>query len=166
MAVDQERGSKDEAGRHGRGFAGIEPDQHEAEPGRAVALGFGSQLVQEGLLELEDLLDVHAGDEGLGGSAGGIGKDDVFEGIVGGGQDGGALVDLRGIEEVENGEVLDLEDLVHALDGEAALAVEEIRNVGLFKSRLLGKTESGELSFSNSVQENFAEIVLQGLELH
>ena len=57
-----------------------------------------------------------------------------------GGTTGGALVDLGGIEQVEDGEVLDVEDFVHAFDAEAALAVEEIGDVGLFESGLLGKS--------------------------
>ena len=62
--------------------------------------------------------------------------------------------------------MLDLEDLVHALDAEAAFAVEEIGDVGLFESGLLGEAESGEFTCLNAVPKDFTEIVLQGLELH
>ena len=100
MAVDQESGSGYEAGRHEGSFPGIELDQDEALPGRAIALGMGFELVQERLLELEDLLHVHADDEGLGSGGGGIGEDDVFEFVAGRRKDGGALVDFGGIEQV------------------------------------------------------------------
>src|SRR4029077_10788055 len=126
MAVDQERGSGEQAGRHSLGVAGIELDEDEALPVGTVAFGFRLQSVQEGFLELEDVLHMHAGDEGLGGGGGGICEDDVFEIVSAGGNHGGALVDFSGIEQVEDGEVLDLENLVHAIDAEAALAVEEV----------------------------------------
>ena len=166
MAVNQERGSGGQAGRHSLGIAGIELDEDEALPGGTGAFGFRLQFVQEGFLEFEDVLHVHAGDEGLGGGGGGIGEDNVFEIVGAGGNHGGALVDLEGIEQVEDGEVLDLEDLVHALDAEAALTVEEVGDVGLFESGLLGKAESGQFTCFNAIPKDFSEIVLQGLELH
>ena len=166
MTVDQERGSGKQAGRHSLGVAGIELDQDEALPVGTGAFGFRLQFVQEGFLEFEDVLHVHAGDEGLGGGGGGIGEDDVFEIVGAGGNHGGALVDLGGIEQVEDGEMLDLEDLVHALNAEAALAVEEVGDVGLFESGLLCQAEAGQLTCFNAIPKDFSEIVLQGLELH
>ena len=166
MPVDQERGSWGEAGGHGLGVAGIQLHQDEALPGGAVALSLGLDPLKEGLLKFEDLLDVHAGDMGLGGSSGAVGEDDIFEVVGAGRKDRGAFVDLSGIKEVEDGEVLDVEDFVHALDGEATLAVEEVGDVGLFESGLLGEAESGELARLNSLPEDFSEIVLQDPELH
>lgn len=166
MTINQERGSGGQAGRHSLGVAGIELDQDKALPAGTVAFDFRLQFVEEGFLELEDVLHVHAGDERLGGSDGGIGEDDIFEIVGAGGNDGGTLVDLGGIEQVEDGEVLDLEDFVHALDAEAALAVKEIGDVGLFESGLLGEAESGKFTYCDAVAKNFSEIVLQGLELH
>ncbi len=166
MAVNQERGSGGEAGRHSLGVARVELDQDEALPVGTGAFDFRLQFVQEGFLELEDGLHVHAGNEGLGGGGGGIGEDDVFEIVGAGGNDGGALVDLGGIEQVEDGEVLDLENLVHTLDAEAAFSIEEIGDVGLFETGLLGKAESGEFTCCDTVAKDFSKIVLQGLELH
>ena len=166
MAVNQERDSGNEPGRHGMSIAGIELDENEALPGRPVAFGFRPKLVEEGFLEFKNFPDMHADDAGFGGSNRGIDKNDVFELVGAGRKDGGAFVDLGGIEEVEDGEVLDLEYLVHALDGEAALAVEEIGNVGLLESGLLGEAESGEFPSFDSLLNNFPEVVLQGLELH
>ena len=109
---------------------------------------------------------MHAGDAGFGGGGGAVGKDYVFEVVAAWGKDGSSLVDFRGIKQVENGEVLNLEDFVHALDREAALAVEEIGNVSLLESSLLGETEAGEFACFDSLLEDFSEIILQGLELH
>ena len=100
MAVNQERGSGEQARRHGMGVADIELDQDEALPGRAVAFGFGFQLVEEGFLELQDLVHVDVDDEELGGGGGGIGEDDIFEVVGAGRKDGGALVDFGGIQQV------------------------------------------------------------------
>jgi len=138
MAVYQERCPWHEARMHAGGFAGIELDEDEAVPAGAVAVGFGFQLMQEGFLELENVFDVHGGDERPGGGGGSIGEENVFKFVVAGRQDGSALVDLGGIEQIEHGEMLDGEDFVHAFETEAALAVEEVGDVGLLESGLVG----------------------------
>ena len=166
MAVYQERCSGQEAGIHAGGFPGIELDEHEAVPAGAVAVGFGFQLVQEGFLELEDIFDVHGGDERLGGGGGGVGEQNVFKFVAAGRQDGGALVDLGGIEQIEHGEVLRGEDFVHAFEAEAALAVEEVGDVGLLESGLLGEVEAGEFACFDALPEQLAKVILQDFELH
>ena len=166
MAVEQEGGSGREAGKHGLGVPGIELDQDEALPGGSVTLGFRPELVQEGFLELEDLFDMHAGDAGFGGGCGTVGEYDVLEIVGAGRKDGGAFVDLGGVEEVEDREVLDLQDLVHALNRETTLAVEKVGDVSLFESGLLGEAEASKFTCFNSLLEDFSEIVLQALELH
>jgi|SRR5580765_8314788 len=142
MAVNEERGSGREAGKHGQGVAGVELDQNEAVPGGAVSLGLRPELVEERLLELEDFLYVHADDEGFGSGGGGIGEQDVFEVVAAGGKDGGAFVDFHRIEEIEDRQMLDLEDLVHAFKTDTTLAIQEVRDVGLFKTGLLGESEA------------------------
>jgi len=62
--------------------------------------------------------------------------------------------------------MLNGQDFVHALEAEAALAIEEIGNVGLFESGQLGKPEAGKFAVIDPFQENFTKVVLQGLELH
>lgn len=166
MTVNQERGSGGKAGGHGLGVVGIELDEDEALPAGVVALGVGPELVEERLLELEEFLHVHAGDKGLGGGDGGIGQGNVFEIVGTGGKDGSAPVDLGGIEEVEDGEVLDLENFIHAFEAETAFTIEEVGDVGLFESGLLGETESGKFACVDAVPKDLAEIFLQGLELH
>jgi len=126
MAVDEERGSGLKTGMHRQGFVRVDPDQDETLPVGTVAVRVRPDAVQERFLELQDVLHVHAEDKRLGGGNEGISKDYVFEVIGAGGQNGGTLVDLAGIEEIEHGEVLDLEDLVHALEAESALAIEEV----------------------------------------
>ena len=143
MAVDQERGSGREAGLHGQGVAGIDLDQDKALPGRTVALGFGLDAVKEGLLELQDFLYAHANDEWLRGSCRGVGEDDIFKLVGAGGKDGGALVDLGGIEQVEDREVLHLENLVHAFEAESAFTIEKVGDMSLFESGLLGEAKAG-----------------------
>ena len=137
MAVDEQRGSGNEAGMHGKGLAGVELDEDEAVPGGTVAIGFRLEFAQEAFFELEDLDDQIRGDEGVGGG-GGIGEQDVFKLIGARGQDGGTFVDFDGIKQVENGKMLDGQDFVHALEAEAAFSVEEVRDMGLLKSGLLG----------------------------
>lgn len=166
MAVDQENGARGQTGVHRKGFAGVELDQDKALPTGAVRMGVRLKVVEEGLLELEDGPDVHADNKGLAGSNGRVGKHDVFEVVGAGRKDRGPFVDLSGIEEVEHRKVLNLKDLIHAFKAEPAFSVEEIRDVGLFESGLLGEAEPGEFACFDAVQKDFAEVFLQDFELH
>ena len=109
---------------------------------------------------------MHADDEGLGGGDGWFRENDIFKLVGTRGKDGCPTVDLGGIEKIENGKVLDLQNFVHALDAKPALAVQEVGDVSLFESSLLGEAESGQFTCFNAVPKNFAEIVLQNFELH
>ncbi len=144
----------------------VDANDHEALPVFALALQFGPHLAQEALLELQDLADVHAHDQRFGGGHGPVDQQHVIEFVLGGRQDAGALVDLGGIDQVEHGEVLDIQDFIHAFEAEAALAVEEVGDVSLLETGLLGEAQSGEVAFVNPVPEGFAQIFLQGLEFH
>ena len=166
MSVDQQGCSGHETGIHAEGLLGIGLDEDEAVPGRAVALGFGAELAEKGLLELEDIFHVHAGDERLGGSGGGVGEQDIFKFVAAGGNDGGALIDLGRVEQVEDGEVLDGKDFVHAFEAEAALLVEKVGDMGLFESGLLGQMEPCQLACFDTVQEDLTKIILQDFEPH
>jgi hypothetical protein len=166
MAVDQERGSGHEAGRHGEGFAGVELDEDEALPAGTAIVGCGLQLAKKALLEFEDIENLAAGDEGLGGGGGGIGEKNILELVRTRRQDGGALVNLGGIEQVEDGEVLDGENFVHAFDAETALSIEEIGDVGLLESGLLRKAKAGQLRRFDTGPQDFSKVILQNLELH
>ena len=133
MAVDQQGGSWQQAGRHGGD----------------IALLVGTRAAS-----------------GASGGSRGRREQHVFELVATGRQDGGAFVDFGWIEQIEDGEVLDSEDLVHALEAKAAFAVEEVGNMRLFKSSLLGQMESGELAAFNALQKDSAEVILQNFELH
>ena len=165
MSVEQEQGAGHEAWVHGRGILGVQLDEDETVPGGAIAFRFGFQLAQIGLFEFEDVKNEVGGNEGTGGR-GGIGEHDIFELVRTGRQDRGAFIDLGGIEQVEDGEVLDGKDLVHALDAEATLAIEEIGDMGLFESGLLGESEAGKFSCLNALPQDLAQVLLQQLELH
>jgi len=165
MAVDEKRGPGKKAGSHGLGLSGVDPDENEALPGGTVSFGFGLELTEEVLFELEDFLDPHAGDQRLSGG-GGIGEHDVFKFVATGREDGGTLADLGGIEQVEDGEVLDGQDLVHAFDAEAAFLIEEIGDMRLLESGLLGQAEAGQFACFDAVPEDPAQILLQDFELH
>ena len=165
MTVEEQRGSGREPWGHAGSVAGIELDENKASPVGTIAFGFGLQLAEEGLFEFQKLENEVGSDEGANGG-GRFGKQDVFELVGAGGDDGGALVDFRRIEQVEDGQMLNGKDLVHALEAETTLAIEEIGDVGLFESGLLGKSESGKLAAIDPFQKDFTKVVLQGLELH
>jgi hypothetical protein len=166
MAVDQQGGSWQQAGRHGGDIALLRPDQHEPMPGGAVAFGFGLEPSQESFFEFEHGKDLVGRDQRASGGSRGRREQHVFELVATGRQDGGAFVDFGWIEQIEDGEVLDSEDLVHALEAEAAFAIEEVGNMRLFKSSLLGQMESGELAAFDALQKDSAEVILQNFELH
>lgn len=165
MAVEEQRGPGRETGKHAGGVPGIEFDEDEASPVGTIAFRFGLELAEEGLFEFQELEDAIGSDEWVDGG-GRFGEQDVFELIGAGGDDRGAFIDFGGIEQIEDGEMLNGKDFVHALEAETALAIEEIGDVGLFESGLLGKSESGEFAAIDPLPEDFAEVVLQGLELH
>ena len=62
--------------------------------------------------------------------------------------------------------MLNGEDAIHTLKTEAAFAIEEVGDVGLFKSGLLRQTEAGEIAFLNALPKSVAEVVLQNAEFH
>ena len=165
MAVEEQRGSGGEAGKHRSGVPGIEFDKDESSPVGTIAFRFGLELAEERFLEFQELEYAIGGDEGADGGRG-FDEQDVFEVVRAGSNDGGAFIDLGGIEQVKDGEMLDGKDFIHTLQAETALAIEEIGDVGLFESGLLGEPESGEFAAIDPFPEDFTKIVLQGLELH
>jgi|SRR5579862_2620869 len=165
MAVEEQGGSGQETRKHARGVPGIELDEDKASPVGTIALGFGLELAQERLLEFEDFEDAISGDERANGRRR-FGEQDVLEVVGAGGDNGGTFVDLGGIEQVEDGKMLNGKDFVHALEAQTALAIEKIGDVSLFEAGLLGEAESGKFTALDPFQKNFSEIVLQGLELH
>src|SRR5712672_2497123 len=116
-----------------------------------VALDVLAEASEKGTFELEDFLDVHVHDKWFVGNDFGISDDNTFEFVGAGCDDGGALVDLRGIEKVENRDVLDGEDLVHAFEAESALAIQEVGDVGLAESGLVREAEAREIALIDTL---------------
>ena len=166
VAVEENNGAGEEAGIHAHAAAAIHANDNKTFPGFAITLGFGTETAEEGAMELEELLDTHAHDEGLGGGDTAVDNADILKLILAGRRDAGAFVDFIGIEQVEDGQFLDLEDFVHAFQAQATLAVEEIGNVGLAEAGFLGEAESGEFTVGDALPKALAEIVLQSLEFH
>ena len=90
----------------------------------------------------------------------------IVEVVVAGRSDAGALVDFAGIEQIQNGKALDIQHLVHAFDAQAPFAVEEVGNVGLLEAGISGQAQAGQFAFLDALPERFAQIFLQGPELH
>ena len=143
MAVDQKKSARSQTRVHRQSFVRVESDQNEALPIGVLGMAVRLNAVEEGFLELEDFFHVHAGNKGLAGSNGGVSQDDVLELVGAGRKDRGPFVDLCRIEEIEDRKVLNLKDLVHALKAEPAFSVEEVRDMSLLESGLLGEAESG-----------------------
>jgi hypothetical protein len=58
------------------------------------------------------------------------------------------------------------EDAVEAFEGEGALAVEEVGDVGLLKAGLLGEAAAGEDAALDAAEEFEAEKFVQVLKVH
>ena len=160
MAVDQEGGSGKQAGVHAHAFAVVYLDEYKAFPLLATALGLGFQLFEKSFLKFQDFFDVHAGDERLSGGHGSVGEQDVLEFIVAGGQDGSAFVHFGGVEQIEHRKMLDGQDPVHAFEAQAALTIQEVGDMSLFKARLLRQPKAGQVAFLDALPERFAQVVL------
>src|ERR1017187_4482820 len=102
----------------------------------------------------------------LRGSGGGVGEEDIFKFVAAGRQNGGSLVYLGGIEQVEHGKMLHGEHFVHAFEAQAALPVQEVGDVGLLEFGLLGESKAGQFAGIDALPENLAKIILQDFELH
>src|ERR1700674_398874 len=107
MTVKQQRCRGHEPWIHTHGFPGIDLDEHEAVPAAAIASGCGFEIAQKVLPELENLFDLHADDQRLGSSGGGIGEKDIFKFVAARRQNGSALVYLGNVEQIEHGKMLD-----------------------------------------------------------
>lgn len=89
-----------------------------------------------------------------------------MEFVVAGRQNGSALIDFRRVEQIQHGEMLNGENTIHALQAEAALAIQEVGDVSLFESRLLRETKTGQFAFFYTLPNRVAEIILQHPEFH
>ena len=92
--------------------------------------------------------------------------EDVVEFILAGRGNAGAFIDFAGIEQVQDGEALDVQYLVHALDAQATFPVQEVGNVRLLETCLPGQAQAGQLAFFDALAKSFPQILLQRPELH
>ena len=69
-----------------------------------------------------------------------IDQQHVIEIVLTGRGNAGTLVDFAGIEQIQDGQALHIQHLVHAFDAQTALAVEEVGNMGLLETRVLSQT--------------------------
>jgi len=106
VTIDEDVSAGKETGIHAHALAAIHFDYDEALPVFAVAHDFGLQFFQKNLLEFDNFFDVHAGNERAGGGNRCVSQENVLKFIVAGRQDGSALVDFGGIEQVEDGKML------------------------------------------------------------
>src|ERR1700722_9208580 len=151
MAIDEKGSAGQKARVHAHAFAAVDSDEHEALPLFAFALDFRFKFLEKAFFEFQDFSYIHARNEGMSGCDGSVGEENVLEIVVAGRNDGGALVDLSGIEQIQNGEMLNRQDSIHAFETKATLAVQEIGDVSLFESGLLSQTAAGQISFIDAI---------------
>jgi len=58
------------------------------------------------------------------------------------------------------------QNLIHALETQAPLAIEEVRDMRLFESGLLSQTQASQAFLFNAVPKSFAKVFLQDFEFH
>jgi len=58
------------------------------------------------------------------------------------------------------------QDLIHALETQATLAIEEVRDVRLFESGLFSQPQTGQAFLFDAVPKSFAKVFLQDFEFH
>jgi hypothetical protein len=160
MAIEEDGGAREEARIHAHATASVNPNDDKAHPRLAIAFGLGAQAAEEDATKLQEFPDTHAHNEGLSGGHATVDDKDIVELPVARGRDAGSFVDLLGIEQVEDGEVLNLEDLVHPLKAQAALAVQEIGDVGLAEASFFGQSQASQFAVVNTLPKAFAEVFL------
>jgi hypothetical protein len=135
-------------------------------PGGTANVRFTLHLAKERFLEFKNGENLERGDDRVSSSDGRGYEDNVVELVVAGRKDGSAAVYLRGIEEIENGELLGRKDFVHAFQTEATFSIEKVGEVGLPESDLLGQANARQRSTMHALQKNFPKVFLHGLEVH
>ena len=166
VTVEEEGGAGQHARIHTHAFAGVHFDDDEAFPAVTVAFHGRAEAAEESLLEFQDFLHVHVHDEGFGGGDVRFGDNDAFEFVLAGGDDGSPFVDFGGVEQVEDGEMLNSKDLIHPFQAETALAIEKVGDMCLLEAGLFGQAQAGKFPFVNTLPKSFAKIVLQSPEFH
>lgn len=102
VAVDEQGCSGERSRVHDHCFLMIEFDDDEALPGGVSGYRVRFEALEEGLLELQDLLDMHTHNDCFRGCNIGVNHNYVVELVVVRRENGSALVDFGGVEKVEN----------------------------------------------------------------
>src|SRR6185312_3369114 len=165
VAVNEHGGAGQKAGVHAHAIASVGAENDKTLPVIPVSFHFRAKFAQKALLEFQNIFHLHAQNQRLYGDTA-LDQQDIFKIIFTGRSDACALVDFRGIDEVEYGKALDVEHFVHALDTQPAFTVEKIGNVGLLESGLLRELQAGKTAFINPLGERLAQVFLKVLEFH
>lgn len=115
MTVDEHCGAGQKAGIHAHAVAGVDLDEDEAVPAVTQSFLRGTKTAKKTLLELQDVLHIFIRDQRVTGSDGAFGEEHILKVVFRRRQNAGALIDLSGVKQIEHGEMLHLEDFVHAL---------------------------------------------------
>jgi len=142
VTIDEYGGARQEAGVHAHTFAGVDLQKDKAFPALAGSVDFRAETTQESCLELQYILHVHAHNEGLGSGDVTVDQENILKLIPRGRHNAGAHVDVGRIKEVEDGEMLYFEHLVHTLEAQTPFAIKEIGDVSLLVAGLRSQTEA------------------------
>lgn len=166
VAIDEERGAGEKTGIHAHAFASVGPDEHKTLPARTITFDVRFQLLKKTFLEFHDVLDVHADEKRMRSGHSSISDKNILKFVIAGRQNRSALVHLRGVKQVQDREMLDGQDAIHAFEAESALAIQKIGDVSLFEAGLLCQAETSEIAFFNPLPKSIAKIFLQNSEFH
>jgi hypothetical protein len=151
---------------HRGGLLGVGADGKEALPVSMPGGGAGAIVVEARGGDLDGFDDGGGGDAGfVHGRGGGDDGDDLdrIAGVNRGRSVGGGDVERKYLVD---GEVLRGEDAVEAFEGECALTVEEVGDVGLLKTSLLGEAGTGKGASIDAAKKFQAKEFVEVLKVH
>lgn len=168
VAVEDGDGAGGDEWVHGRGLMCVGADGEEALPVGVFGGGAGAIVMQARGGDLNGFDDGGRGDAGF--VHGGRGRDDGddLDGAAGVGWSGrrwGESVDVKG-QKLVDGKVLRGEDAVEAFERKGPFFIEEVGDVGLLKSGLLGESAAGEDAAFDAALKFDAEKFVQVLKVH
>ncbi len=165
VAVNKHRRAGQQSWIHADGIS-LGANSDETLPIPTFPLDIRAQFAQKTAFELLNVAHFHAHDERLHGSHRALYYEDVVEFVLAGWWNAGALVDFRGVKQIEHREMLHVQHFVHGFEAQPAFTVEKIGNVSLLKADLIGQSQTRKLTIANSFEQSSAQILLQALEFH
>lgn len=166
MTIEENGSAGQEAGEHTHSFTSVYGDCQEPLPSLAITFESRAEAAKKCCSELNYLLDHHAHDEGLGSSDTAIHDENIPKAVVARGQDGGAFIDFRGIEKIENRQALGSENSIHSFQTEAAFEVEEIGDMSLLETSAFGQFQTCQTAMLHLLGQALTKIVLKRFEFH